>query len=155
MIFDREYQLAAARFPQLAKFVCSAPWLVAIVVSGPDSRTKERFRKMYPPGREQSRMRVCAPCGRLTPPNGQERAWYRQQIHLMLNCIAAACPKGWRLTDEDSMSLDEAERMVVDARRQRNRDRFLEALTQYERTALAIFCRWKSEQNNTAVSGTF
>lgn len=73
MIYDREYELAAARFPQLARFVCSAPWLLAIVVAGPDSRARERFRKLYPPGREQTRMRVCSRCQRMTPPNGVRR----------------------------------------------------------------------------------
>jgi len=65
VISFRDYEWAAARFPQLAKFVCSAPWLLVIVAAGPDSRTKERFRQLYPPGREQTRMRVCSRCQRL------------------------------------------------------------------------------------------
>lgn len=73
MMRDREYELAAARFPSLARFVCSAPWLLTIVVSGDEILTKRRFREMYPPGRRETRMRRCPGCQRLGPPNHTRR----------------------------------------------------------------------------------
>lgn len=72
---DPEYQLAAFRFPNLARAVCSSPWLVLMVVPGPPERTVQRFKERYPYERNphphaRPLMRRCPLCERIGPVNG-------------------------------------------------------------------------------------
>jgi hypothetical protein len=86
---DEEYRRAAARFPQLARAVCSAPWLLALVVPGPDRRTLQRVRDLYPfvPERDFERaadrgrwMQRCGVCGWISPRNEPFRCCCDWQI---------------------------------------------------------------------------